>query len=53
MSTIEQTTIYAPQDTLYLWWLTDPQSPDLIGDLNLADGNRRVAMTYCSHWQIC
>jgi serine/threonine-protein kinase HipA len=50
MSAIEQTTIYAPQDTLYLWWLADPQSPDLIGDLNLADGNRRVAMTYCATW---
>jgi serine/threonine-protein kinase HipA len=50
MSAVEQAATYTPQDTLYLWWLADPQSPDLIGDLRLADGNRRVSLTYCETW---
>lgn len=50
MSAVEQAFIYTPQDTLYLWWLADPQAPDLIGDLHLADGNRRVSLTYAATW---
>jgi serine/threonine-protein kinase HipA len=50
MSAVEQTSVYTPQGTLYLWWLADPQSPDLIGDLRLADGNRRVSLMYAETW---
>jgi serine/threonine-protein kinase HipA len=43
--------VYEPQDILYLWWLANPQSPELIGDLHLADGHRRVAFTYDPVWR--
>lgn len=42
--------LFTPQDTMYLWWLADPTSPRLIGDLHLADRNRRVSLTYDPSW---
>jgi serine/threonine-protein kinase HipA len=46
----DKPSIYKPQDTLFLWWLADPQSPVLIGDLLLTDGNRRVSLAYAPTW---
>ncbi|MDO8772798.1 MAG: HipA domain-containing protein [Burkholderiaceae bacterium] len=43
-------TLFIPQDTMHLWWLADPKSPKLIGDLRLADRNRRVSLTYDAAW---
>ena len=41
---------YAPQDTMHLWWLGDPQQPSLIGELRLADRNQRVSLQYNKAW---
>lgn len=43
-------TPFMPQDTMHLWWLANPGSPRLIGDLRLADRNRRVSLTYDAAW---
>jgi serine/threonine-protein kinase HipA len=43
---------YVPQDTQYLWWLSNPFTPVLIGALKLVDGNRRVSLTYSADWQV-
>lgn len=42
--------LFTPQNTMYLWWLANPQVPALIGDLKLVDGNRRVSLTYDATW---
>jgi serine/threonine-protein kinase HipA len=41
---------YRPVDTLYLWWLGDPATPRFIGDLQLVQGNRAVALAYGTDW---
>lgn len=33
-----------------LWWLGNPMSPRLIGQISLADGNRKVALRYDRAW---
>ena len=41
---------YQPQDSMSLWWLADPQSPQRIGTLSLQDSHRKVAMIYDPVW---
>lgn len=41
---------FIPQETMYLWWLGDSAVPRLIGDIRLADRNRKVALTYDVSW---
>ncbi|CAN5197359.1 hypothetical protein BH11PSE9_BH11PSE9_12100 [soil metagenome] len=41
---------YTPRDEMYLWWLADPASPRLVGDLSLVDRGRGVALRYASDW---
>lgn len=42
---------YKPQDSMSLWWLgMGAASPELIGQLFLADGNRKVGLEYSSNW---
>ncbi|ART61449.1 hypothetical protein CBP36_21005 (plasmid) [Acidovorax carolinensis] len=45
---------YKPQDAMSLWWLgsgAGPQdSPRLIGQLFLAEGNRKVGLEYAPEW---
>lgn len=50
MTTSVQQPVYAPQDTMYLWWLANPQVPVLIGELRLADRNQRVSLRYDKTW---
>lgn len=42
---------YTPRDTLYLWWLGDPQQPRLVGELTLVMGGRSVALQYAPPWR--
>lgn len=41
---------FIPQDTMYLWWLGDPETPQLVGDIRLADRNRKVSLSYDATW---
>ena len=41
---------FVPQDAMYLWWLGDSAAPRLIGDIRLADRNRKVSLTYDVTW---
>jgi serine/threonine-protein kinase HipA len=41
---------YVPRDTLYLWLLTDPRQPLLIGELNLPRTIRGVSLRYDAEW---
>ena len=41
---------YVPQDSMFLWWLTDPAAPRLIGELSLVDKARGVALRYSETW---
>jgi serine/threonine-protein kinase HipA len=41
---------YEPQDRLYLWMLTDPLAPALIGELELARTVRGVSLRYADSW---
>jgi serine/threonine-protein kinase HipA len=41
---------YIPQNAMSLWWLGDPLSPRLIGQISLTDGNRKVALEYAPEW---
>lgn len=42
---------YLPQDTMSLWWHgRGPTPPQLIGQLLLVDGNRKVGLEYCADW---
>jgi len=43
--------IYEPQDSMSLWWLgNDSGQQSLIGQVFLADGNRKVGLEYASEW---
>ncbi len=44
------TEAYSPVDTLFLWWLGEPQRPRLVGELQLVQGNRAVALQYAPTW---
>lgn len=37
-------------DTLYLWFLEDPDSPRLVGTLNLVSAGKGVSLTYARSW---
>src|SRR5687767_1063557 len=41
---------YTPTDRLYLWLLTQPQLPVLIGELNLLRSNQGVSLRYAQSW---
>ena len=41
---------YRPADQLYLWLLTVPADPVLIGELNLVRSNRGVSLRYADAW---
>jgi serine/threonine-protein kinase HipA len=41
---------YKPTDTLYLWLLTQPQQPVLIGELNLVRTTQGVSLRYSEDW---
>ncbi len=40
----------APADTLYLWYLSQPQTPVPIGELNLVMNRRGVSLRYADDW---
>ena len=42
--------LYQPQDSMSLWWLGDPATPQRMGTLSLQDNRRKVALTYESEW---
>ena len=41
---------YQPQDTMYLWWVANPESPTLIGELNLVNRGHGVSLSYAPQW---
>jgi serine/threonine-protein kinase HipA len=41
---------YQPQDQLFLWLLTNPESPVLVGELNLVRTLRGVSLRYAGSW---
>ena len=41
---------YQPSDTLYLWWLGQPEAPRLIGELRMARQTKGVSLQYCTAW---
>jgi serine/threonine-protein kinase HipA len=41
---------YTPQDPLFLWLLSDPAHPRLVGELSLALGGQSVALRYGEEW---
>lgn len=41
---------YQPADTLYLWWLADPGTPRLIGELRMVRSLRGVSLLYSPSW---
>ncbi len=41
---------YEPSDTLYLWLLTRPQQPVLIGELRLVRATQGVSLKYTADW---
>jgi serine/threonine-protein kinase HipA len=41
---------YEARDQLYLWLLTQPQSPILIGELNLLRSTQGVSLRYAENW---
>jgi serine/threonine-protein kinase HipA len=41
---------YQPSDRLYLWLLTRPQQPVLIGELNLVRSAQGVSLRYADSW---
>ncbi|GAB2483689.1 HipA domain-containing protein [Comamonas humi] len=41
---------YAPQDTLYLWWLGQPAAPVWIGTLHMVRALKGVSLRYAPQW---
>jgi serine/threonine-protein kinase HipA len=41
---------YKPVDTLYLWLLTDPSQPVVIGEINLIRSTQGVSLRYLDSW---
>jgi len=41
---------YQPADTLYLWWLANPDAPRLIGELHMARALNGVSLVYAASW---
>jgi serine/threonine-protein kinase HipA len=50
MSDATRTVKYQPADRLYLWLLTQPRQPLLIGELNLVRTTRGVSLRYAQSW---
>jgi serine/threonine-protein kinase HipA len=50
MSEASHSATYQARDQLYLWLLTQPQSPILIGELNLMRSTQGVSLRYAEHW---
>lgn len=46
----EHTTAYSPRDTLWLWMLSDPLKPCLIGTMQWISGGQGVALEYAPSW---
>jgi serine/threonine-protein kinase HipA len=42
--------IYQPSDRLYLWLLTQPEQPVLIGEINLVRSTKGVSLRYAATW---
>jgi serine/threonine-protein kinase HipA len=43
-------TTYGPTDELYLWFLSRPEEPVFVGELNLVRAPRGVSLTYAPSW---
>jgi serine/threonine-protein kinase HipA len=41
---------YRIDDTLYLWWLANPQDPRLIGELRMVRALKGVSLSYTPAW---
>lgn len=41
---------YQPSDSLYLWWLGQPDAPRLIGELRMARQTKGVSLRYAPAW---
>jgi hypothetical protein len=41
---------YRPGDSLYLWWLANPDVPRLIGELRMARTMKGVSLVYAPAW---
>lgn len=41
---------HQPTDTLYLWWLGQPQAPRLVGELRTAGQSKGVSLVYDAQW---
>jgi len=41
---------FAPQDRLSVWWLGDPAQPKRVGEAQLVQGGRSVALRYADTW---
>jgi len=41
---------YQPSNSLYLWWLGHPDTPELIGELRMARQTKGVALLYSQVW---
>jgi len=41
---------YQPTDTLYLWWLGQPEAPRLVGELCVTRQNKGVSLAYDAQW---
>lgn len=42
--------VFTPQDRLWLWWLADPATPTLVGELNLIRQSQGVSLSYADSW---
>jgi serine/threonine-protein kinase HipA len=41
---------YVPRDHLFLWWLAEPERPQLIGELSMVRSLRGVSLRNCEDW---
>jgi len=41
---------YEPSDTLWLWWLGQPDAPRLVGELRMVRQSKGVALRYALDW---
>jgi serine/threonine-protein kinase HipA len=41
---------YQTKDKLFVWWLGEPKTPVLVGELNLVRTPRGVSLRYCDDW---
>ncbi len=50
MTVASRTTAYRPTDRLYVWLLTQPQQPVLVGEINLVRTTQGVSLRYVESW---